>query len=131
MSAAEIHCELCAVYGQNVMSEGTVRQWCRMIKDGRTNVHDEQRSGQPYVMSDQLVQSERRRFTILEVSYELPHISHTLLYDIIVVRLGYHKFCTRWNPKMLTGAHKTQRMVSALNFYSDTIKMAMNFSITS
>jgi hypothetical protein len=25
MSAAEIHRELCAVYGQNVMSEGTVR----------------------------------------------------------------------------------------------------------
>jgi hypothetical protein len=27
MSAVEIHCELCTVYGQNVMSEGTVRQW--------------------------------------------------------------------------------------------------------
>jgi hypothetical protein len=31
MSAAEIYRELCAVYGQNVMSEGTVRQWCRMF----------------------------------------------------------------------------------------------------
>jgi hypothetical protein len=35
MSATEIHRELCAVYGQNVMSEGTVRQWCRMFKDGQ------------------------------------------------------------------------------------------------
>jgi hypothetical protein len=26
MSVAEIHRELCAVYGQNVLSEGTVRQ---------------------------------------------------------------------------------------------------------
>jgi hypothetical protein len=26
MNAAEIHRELCAVYGQNVASEGTVRQ---------------------------------------------------------------------------------------------------------
>jgi hypothetical protein len=35
MSAVEIHHELCtAVYGQNGMSEGTVRQWCRMFKDG-------------------------------------------------------------------------------------------------
>jgi hypothetical protein len=34
ISAAEIHCELCTVYCQNVMSEGTVRQWCRMFKDG-------------------------------------------------------------------------------------------------
>jgi hypothetical protein len=33
-SAAEIHHELCAVYGQNIMSERTVRQWCRTFKDG-------------------------------------------------------------------------------------------------
>jgi hypothetical protein len=33
MRAAEIHCELCAVYGTNVMSEGTIRQWCVMFKD--------------------------------------------------------------------------------------------------
>jgi hypothetical protein len=33
--AAEIHRELCmAVHSQNVMSEGTVRHWCRMVKDG-------------------------------------------------------------------------------------------------
>jgi hypothetical protein len=32
MSAVEIHSELCAaVYIQNVMSVGTVRQWCRMF----------------------------------------------------------------------------------------------------
>jgi hypothetical protein len=36
---AEIHRELYAVYGQNVISEGTVREWCRMFKNGRTNVH--------------------------------------------------------------------------------------------
>jgi hypothetical protein len=34
MNAAEIHHELCTVYGQDVTSEGTVRQWCRMFKDG-------------------------------------------------------------------------------------------------
>jgi hypothetical protein len=35
ISAAEFHRELCvAIYGQNVMSEATVRQWCRMFKDG-------------------------------------------------------------------------------------------------
>jgi hypothetical protein len=37
MSAAEIRRELCAVYGLNVMSEGTVSQLCRMFEDGRTN----------------------------------------------------------------------------------------------
>jgi hypothetical protein len=37
MCAAKIHCELCTVYNQNVMSEGTVRQWCGMFKDEQTN----------------------------------------------------------------------------------------------
>jgi transposase len=45
MSSAEILRELCVVYSRNVTSEGTVRQWCRMYKNGRTNVHDEERSG--------------------------------------------------------------------------------------
>jgi hypothetical protein len=91
-----------AVHGPNVMTEGTVRQWCRMIKDGRTNVHDEEGCGRPSVVSDDLVQSvdqkicERRRFTITEFSCEFPHISRTVLYYINTDRLGYHKFCARW-----------------------------------
>jgi hypothetical protein len=91
-----------AVYGQNVMSEGTVRQWRRMFKDGWTNVHDEERSGRPTVVSDDLVQSvdqnicERQRFTISELLCEFQHISHTVLYAIITDRLRYHKFCARW-----------------------------------
>jgi hypothetical protein len=35
MSAMEIRHELCVVCGQNIMSEGTVRQWYRMFKDRR------------------------------------------------------------------------------------------------
>jgi hypothetical protein len=58
MSAAEIHRELCkAVYGQNMIGEGTVRQWRRMFKYGRTNVHDEERSVRPAICSDDFVQS--------------------------------------------------------------------------
>jgi hypothetical protein len=37
MSTAKIHRELHVVYDQNVMSEGTVRQWCGMFKDEQTN----------------------------------------------------------------------------------------------
>jgi hypothetical protein len=39
LSAVEIHHELCAIYGQNVMSEGIVRLCCRMFKYGHTNIH--------------------------------------------------------------------------------------------
>jgi hypothetical protein len=37
------------------MSERTVRQWCKMFKDGQTDVHDEKQSAQPCVVSDDLV----------------------------------------------------------------------------
>jgi transposase len=57
MSAAEMHRELCAVCAQYVMCEETVRQWCRMFRDGRTDVHGERRSGRPSVVSDDLVQN--------------------------------------------------------------------------
>jgi hypothetical protein len=41
MDAAEIHHELCAaVYSQNVITGGTVRQCSKIGK--RTNVHDEE-----------------------------------------------------------------------------------------
>jgi hypothetical protein len=73
-----------------------------MFKDGRTNVHDEEQSGRPSVVSDDLVQSvdqkvsERRRFTISELSCKFSHISCTILYETVTDRLGYHKFCARW-----------------------------------
>lgn len=37
------------------MNEG-VRQWCRLFKYGQTNVHDEEQSGWPSVVSDDHVQ---------------------------------------------------------------------------
>jgi hypothetical protein len=59
---------------------------------------------------------EIRRFTIAEFSCEFPQISRTLLYEIITVKLRYHKFCAGWVPKTLTGAHKPQTMAWALPF---------------
>ena len=55
-NAAEIHKQLCEVYGLNVMSDSKVRQWGRLFKEGRTNVHDEERSGRPSVITDDLVE---------------------------------------------------------------------------
>jgi predicted transcriptional regulator len=57
MNAAEICHELCAVYGQNVMSGETVRQWGRMFKDRQININAEKRSVRPSVVNDDLAQS--------------------------------------------------------------------------
>jgi hypothetical protein len=127
---AEIHCELCAaVYGQNVTNEGIVRQWCRKFKDGGANVHYKERSGRLFSANDYLIKSvnpkicERRSFTISELLCEFSQISRTVLYEIITVRLGYQKFCARWVLKILTVAHKSQRMASAfVDLFTEILK---------
>ncbi|GBN91902.1 hypothetical protein AVEN_137781-1 [Araneus ventricosus] len=124
LSAADIHRELCAVYGPNIMSEGVVRQWVRFFKDGRTNIHDESRSGRPSVVNADLIKEidEKirllRNFTISQLSEHLPNISRTVLYEAVTGKLGYRKFCARWVPKMLTEIDKTSRTDAALEFLS-------------
>ena len=110
------------VYGENFMSDGSVREWCRKFKEGRTDVHDEGGHGRKSVATvglvecvDQVVRG-KRRFTISELSEEFPEISRSALYTIVSKDLGYRKLCARWVPKMLSDDHKTQRMASALTF---------------
>jgi len=100
-NVAEIHRQLCEVYGLNVISESKVRQWCRLFKEGRTNVHDEERSGQPSVITDDLMEKVNTiirgncRFTISELSLEFPQVSRSVNYDIVSEKLGYKKLCAR------------------------------------
>jgi hypothetical protein len=53
---AEIHKQNVAVYG-NVMNRQNVTKWCREFSEGRTDVHDEQRSGVSSSISDELLQA--------------------------------------------------------------------------
>jgi transposase len=47
MKPADIHCQICEVYGENAMSDGMVRKWVRKFNEGRDNMQDEPRSGRP------------------------------------------------------------------------------------
>ena len=47
---AEIHKQIVAVY-DNVMSRQNVTKSCREFSEERTDVHDEQRSGRPSLLS--------------------------------------------------------------------------------
>jgi hypothetical protein len=49
---ANIHCQICAVYGETVMSDGMVRKWVRKFNEGRHNERDKPLSGQQSVVSD-------------------------------------------------------------------------------
>ena len=63
------------------MSDGMVREWVRAFKDGRKNVHDEERSGRLSVISDDLLQKVNekvkmnRHFMISSLSEEFPQVS--------------------------------------------------------
>ncbi|GBL77590.1 hypothetical protein AVEN_118071-1 [Araneus ventricosus] len=80
INPAEIHRQLAEIYGENVMTDGMVRKWVRQFNDGRTNVHDEARSGRPSVVNDGLVAKVNgkirgnRRFTIRMLCDEFPQI---------------------------------------------------------
>jgi hypothetical protein len=87
-----------------------------MFKEGRKNIHGEDRSVWPSVVNDDLVQSERRRMKMSELSNEFPQISLTVLYEIITVRIVCHKFYAKCVPKILTSEHKNQRMASDFTY---------------
>jgi len=42
---SEIHRRLLVVYGEHVINEASVRKWSIMFRNGRTDVHDAERSG--------------------------------------------------------------------------------------
>jgi transposase len=106
-SAAKVHHQLCRVYGDNVMSNSCVREWCRKFRDGRTDVHDEGGQEQHSTVTEELVQKVEqclrgKRFTISELSEEFPQTVRTTFYQTVRDRLSYHTFCARWVPKQLT-----------------------------
>jgi len=94
MKPAEIHRQLCDVYGEHAMSSSMVRRWVRLFNEGRENVHDDPRSGRPSVVNEDLVRAveekirENRRFTITSLSLHFPQISRSLLHKIVSDELG-------------------------------------------
>ncbi|GBM64150.1 hypothetical protein AVEN_57161-1 [Araneus ventricosus] len=84
---AEIHRQLLEIYGENVMTDEMVRKWVPQFNDGRTNVHDEARSGRPSVVNDGLVAklhetSSRNPKKLLSISIADEHPPAHSLYRI-------------------------------------------------
>ena len=92
---SEIHRRLFAVYGEHVMKADSVRKWRAIFTNGRTDVHDAERSGRPSVITDALKQMvnriirENRHFTISEVYEQCPEVSRTLVYEFVTEHLQY------------------------------------------
>lgn len=105
----EIHRQLVEVYGEKCMDIKNVRKWSREFNSGRTNVHDEERSGRPSV-SDAIVQAveaemlKNRRATIRDLEEKLGGVcSSETIRHILVNNLQYRKVSARWVPKQKFG----------------------------
>ncbi|GBN80751.1 hypothetical protein AVEN_143146-1 [Araneus ventricosus] len=114
--SCEIYCQRSETYGQNAMSEGMVRTWVRMFKEGRENVHDVEHRGRPSLITEELVGHldekvrSNSRFTIFDLSMNFQNISRSLLHEIVIKQFLYKKSCSRWVPKTLTNIQKRKRM---------------------
>jgi hypothetical protein len=47
---ADIHRQICDVYGENATNDGMVRKLVRKFNEGRDNMYNELRSGRPSVV---------------------------------------------------------------------------------
>lgn len=120
----QIHRELSEVYGEKCISVQHVRKWCREFSAGRTDTHDEQRSGRPSISDDVVVKIERvlredRRITLADLVLRVPEVSEASVERIVTEKLGYRKLCARWVPHMLTEDHKRQRVECAQEFLEE------------
>ena len=55
VTLAEIHRQLCDVYGEHAMSSSMIWKWVQLFNEGHENVHDDPRSGRPSVVNEDLV----------------------------------------------------------------------------
>ena len=114
----DIHRQLCEVYGPQCMNVKNVRKWVREFMYGRTDVHDERRSGRPSVSAETIAQVEQemledRRATVRELCERIPDVSKTTIDKILTEHLHYRKVRARWVPKMLSEDYKRQGVEAA------------------
>lgn len=114
-------------YGPDVMTRSKVFKWVKEFKEGRTDTHDEERSGRPSVVLEELVQQVNekirsdRRVTLDSLHEMFPHISRTVMGEIVSEKLDYRK-CARWVPKMIVCS------VYCIRFFKNSINFIPSVS---
>ena len=93
---SEIHRRLVAVYGEHVMNAASVRKWCTMFRNGRTDVHDAERSGRPSVITCALKQKVKRIIREIDIS-QIAKCTNS-------VRKCFVQLCTKLSPNICNTA---------------------------
>lgn len=97
------------------MSEGKVRHCCHKFKNGGINVHDKE-SDRPSVQTDELVQQVNRKFGAYRrvifsaLADEFVLVERKTIINTVTEKLGRHKLCAGWLPKIVRDQQKEQRM---------------------
>lgn len=117
----EIHRQLCEVYGPLCMDLKNVRKWVKAFKAGRTDIHDEQRSGRPSVSEETIAQVEKElledpRVTVRALYERIPNVSKTTIDKILREHLHYRKVRSKWVPDIPTEGHKWEPAEEARDF---------------
>ncbi|GFR91280.1 histone-lysine N-methyltransferase SETMAR [Elysia marginata] len=120
-----IHKDLVTVLGENTPSIQTVRKWVKAVSEGRDDIKDEPRPGQPVTacgdanISKVLVSlSDDRRKTCKEISTETL-MSRTSVFRVLTNKLNKKKKFSKWVPHLLTDEQKESRVNFSRNFFSD------------
>jgi len=103
------------------MDVRNVRKWCREFTAGRTEIHDEERSGRPSISDETVAKVEQimrqdRRITLDDLCILVPEVSRSTIGRTLTEKLEYRKVCARWVPRMLTEDHQRQRNDSSRKF---------------
>ena len=75
------------------MNWQNVMKWCREFSEGSTDVHVEQGSGRPSLISDDLLQETEgethayRRVMIKELHHTIPKVSKTTIHETVTEKL--------------------------------------------
>lgn len=69
------------------------------------NIHDEEHSGRPSLITDILIEDNKNRenrcFIISQFPFMCPNVSHFVIYEILIGKLANINLRTRWMLKML------------------------------
>jgi hypothetical protein len=109
----EIHKQIVAVYG-DVMNRQNVTEWRHEFSKGRTDIHEEQRSGRPSLISDACLQQievetyANQHGMIRELHHSISEVSKTTIHEAVTEKLGYRKFVCMLDAQNVNGRSRNQ-----------------------
>jgi hypothetical protein len=115
------------------MNESSVRNWCRMLNECRTNVHDEGRSGRPSLITEDLKKKLTNTFNRIDARLLTNCVRNSLksldpFTKFSASISGTKKNCAKWVPRMLADDSSKKGMGAALNFWSIITETETSFS---